>query len=104
MEGGEKKKKVNLLRAEDIQVRMENKGKDNSYLPKYSILNWYGNVLEFLQFHSWLQHGECVYLKRTHFPVVLWKTIHKYLCYIIGNPAFQKCATDACSEMHALTC
>lgn len=44
---------------------------------------------------------ECIYLKRSHFPVMLWKNIHKYLCYITGISVFQEYATDACSEMPA---
>lgn len=32
---------------------------------------------------------------------MLWKTIHKYLCYITGISAFQECATDARSEMRS---
>lgn len=44
---------------------------------------------------------KCVHLKRSHFPFVLWKNIHKYLCYVTGISAFQECATDACSEMPA---
>lgn len=44
----------------------------------------------------------CVSEKVT-FPVMLWKNIHKYLCYVTGVSASQGRATDAHSEMPAYT-
>lgn len=51
-----------------MQVRMEKKGNENSYLHKYSILNEYGNILELLEFLSWLQHGGMCISGKVTFP------------------------------------
>lgn len=59
-----------------------------------------------ISWNCWNFSGGCsmveyIYLKRSHFPVVLWKNIHRYLCYITGISVFQEYATDTCSEMPA---
>lgn len=57
-----------MLKDEHMHIRMEKKGKENSYLHKYSTLNWNGNILELLEFHSWLQHGEMCISEKVTFP------------------------------------
>lgn len=42
---------------------------------------------------------EHVYPKRSHFPLVLWKNVHKCLCYVGRIPALQEHVTDTCSKM-----
>lgn len=82
---------------------MEKKGKENSYLHKYSTLNWNGNILELLEFHSWLQHGEMCISEKVTFPSRAMEKYSKYLCYVTGVSALEECATDACSELPAYT-
>lgn len=51
-----------------MHMRMEKKGKENSYLHTYSILNWNGNILKLLDFHSCLQHEEMCVSENVTFP------------------------------------
>lgn len=41
----EKAKKVNLLRVQHMQINMDKKAKENSYLQKYYISNCYSSIL-----------------------------------------------------------